>query len=542
MTERFNLCDEGWILVRNGSDVSEVSIKEALLNAHSYREVVGEIAGQDIALLRLLLAVLHTVFSRVDVAGNAAPIESAEDAFDRWKSIWEMGRFPAKPIEDYLEKWHERFYLIHPNRPFYQLATLNRGTSYSASKLNGEVSESENKVRLFSKYSGEGKRVLTFAQAARWLPYLISFDDTSSKPTKEGKANGSLPSTGAGWLGKLGLTIIQGRSLFETLMFNMAMVNGDSIENDEHPVWEADNAPSGERVEINLPNNLAELYTLQSRRVLLSIENDTVTGYKLIGGDFFPKENAFIEPMTIWQKPKKDWEPYVPKRHNIARKLWREFSTFYPEDNNSIPGVVKWYRRCVCDVLPKSVMMTTYISAVCYGDKDFFVDNAYSDSLSLSSRIILEETGRAWRSRINRQIENCDNVAKEIYKFANHINIACGGDSEKKSSGSKLQEQFYYRIDIPFRLWLKSIDPESDNEFDKLNELKDIVIGIVREIADDAVKGCDPSAFAGRIVGGGEGTAKMYYSVPKAMNNLIGNVYKVYENKEGKNDQEGTDR
>lgn len=542
MTERFNLCDEGWILVRNGSDVSEVSIKEALLNAHSYREVVGEIAGQDIALLRLLLAVLHTVFSRVDVAGNAAPIESEEDAFDRWKSIWEMGRFPAKPIEDYLEKWHERFYLIHPNRPFYQLATLNRGTSYSASKLNGEVSESENKVRLFSKYSGEGKRVLTFAQAARWLPYLISFDDTSSKPTKEGKANGSLPSTGAGWLGKLGLTIIQGRSLFETLMFNMAMVNGDSIENDEHPVWEADNAPSGERLEINLPNNLAELYTLQSRRVLLSIENDTVTGYKLIGGDFFPKENAFIEPMTIWQKPKKDGEPYVPKRHNIARKLWREFSTFYPEDNNSIPGVVKWYRRCVCDVLPKSVMMTTYISAVCYGDKDFFVDNAYSDSLSLSSRIILEETGRAWRSRINKQIENCDNVAKEIYKFANHINIACGGDSEKKSSGSKLQEQFYYRIDIPFRLWLKSIDPESDNEFDKLNELKDIVIGIVREIADDAVKGCDPSAFAGRIVGGGEGTAKMYYSVPKAMNNLIGNVYKVYENKEGKNDQEGTDR
>ena len=240
--------------------------------------------------------------------------------------------------------------------------------------------------------------------------------------------------------------------------------------------------------------------------------------------------------MTIWQTPKKDGEPFVPKRHNISRQLWREFSAFYPENDNSTPGVIKWYRRYVCTALPRSALMTTYISSVCYGDKDFFVENAYSDALSLNSQIVLENVGRAWREMINNQIKNCDKAAREVYKFGNHINIACGGDSENSANGMDLQEQFYYRIDIPFRNWLKSIDPENDDEVEKLNELKDIVIGIVNGIANDTVTDCDPAAFAGRIIGGGDGTNKIFYSVPKAMNNLMTGVYKIYEYKEEKND------
>ena len=37
-----------------------------------------------------------------------------------------------------------------------------------------------------------------------------------------------------------------------------------------------------------------------------------VIGYFLIGGDFFAKENAFVEPMTVWRTPSKASDPYNP--------------------------------------------------------------------------------------------------------------------------------------------------------------------------------------------------------------------------------------
>ena len=63
----YNLLEERWMRVR-GQDytVQEVSLPDALLHAHEYRDLAGELPTQDAAMLRLLLAVLHTVFSRVD--------------------------------------------------------------------------------------------------------------------------------------------------------------------------------------------------------------------------------------------------------------------------------------------------------------------------------------------------------------------------------------------------------------------------------------------------------------------------------------------
>lgn len=60
----FNLLDEPWIRVRDDScQVHEVSLTDALLHAHQYTSLSGELPTQDIVILRLMLAVLHTVFS-----------------------------------------------------------------------------------------------------------------------------------------------------------------------------------------------------------------------------------------------------------------------------------------------------------------------------------------------------------------------------------------------------------------------------------------------------------------------------------------------
>lgn len=166
--KEFNLLDEPWIrVIQPDCTVKEVSLTDALVNAHTYCDLRGELATQDIAVLRLLLAVLHTVFERVDADGNPSPLKSPGDILTRWKTLWNLGHFPAEPIQTYLNGQHEKFWLFHPERPFWQIPVATKGTLYGAKKLNGTISESENKIRLFSMLSGVEKDELSYSEAAR---------------------------------------------------------------------------------------------------------------------------------------------------------------------------------------------------------------------------------------------------------------------------------------------------------------------------------------------------------------------------------------
>lgn len=219
--KRFNLLHEPWIRVmRPDASVAELTLPQVFVHAHEYVSLAGEMPTQDVAMLRLLLAVLHAVFTKVDEHGTSAPLVNSDDVYDRWQALWERGNIPAKPVEEYLQQYEDRFWLFHPERPFWQAQGAQIGTEYSAAKLNGELSESSNKVRLFPMRKGEKKQSLTFSEAARWLLYINGFDDTSAKP--KGK---DLPSVGAGWLGKLGLIFTKGQNLFETLMLNLVLLN-----------------------------------------------------------------------------------------------------------------------------------------------------------------------------------------------------------------------------------------------------------------------------------------------------------------------------
>ena len=103
-TMEFNLLRERWVRVRTQDcTVQEVSLTDALLHAHAYVDLAGEMPTQDAAMLRLLLAVLHTVFSRVDGNGVPAPFEEPRDALQRWGELWQLGHFPEQPIRDYLD-------------------------------------------------------------------------------------------------------------------------------------------------------------------------------------------------------------------------------------------------------------------------------------------------------------------------------------------------------------------------------------------------------------------------------------------------------
>lgn len=317
----FNLLDEPWIRVMTEDcTVVERSLMQVLLNSHRYQRLAGELPTQDVALLRLLLAILQTVFYRVDPEGEDDPIEDRAAAIRRWQALWNAGRFPVQPIRTYLETWKDRFWLFHPEHPFYQVPAAAVGTKFKASKLNGELSESAHKMRLFPLRDGEEKETLSYAEAARWLVTLIGFDDSASTKKETG--------TGTGWLGDRVNVYAIGENLFETLMLNLVFLkDGRYVWAENMPAWEQPTMTTAKKREIPLPDNQAELLTLQSRRLILSREEDRVTGFSSTGGDFFGKEgrvNAFSEQMTLWRAgktPKNAVPQFVPASVDPLRQM-----------------------------------------------------------------------------------------------------------------------------------------------------------------------------------------------------------------------------
>lgn len=518
--KEFNLIHEPWMLVlKPDCTVEEVSLLELFRSAHKCRRLAGEIPTQDVAVLRLLLVISYSVFSRYDPDGNFAPLSSSEDALERWKVIWDKGEFPMEIIEDYLLHFEveDRFWLFHPQHPFYQVAALDRATDYTSAKLNGELSESGNKIRLFPQRTGESKRKLRYSEAARWLLYINAYDDTSAKPKQKG-----LPSPGAGWLGKLGLITAVGGNLFETIMLNLVFLKDgeDKLWGIEKPIWEQP-VRSSEREAIIMPDNPSELLSLQSRRLLLKREKDNVIGFALLGGDFFGKENAFAEQMTAWRnanKNKSEIPEFHPKRHDPSRQIWRDFPTLVSQgDGRRRAGIVNWISRLKREKLLSLSHTCFQIAAVKYGDKDFFIDDVFSDSITFNAGLLMA-LGEEWIMRIIDELNLTDKLVQSAGRLAQNLAKAAG-NSEGKSQRGAAMEQVYFRLDEPFRRWLEKINPEKD----EMSIICDLwwkqAQRIVRDFGEELVEQVGIKAYAGRTVM--ENGRMTRYTAPEAFNRFL---------------------
>ena len=534
----FNLLTEPWVRVRRPDNtVQEVSLTDALLHAQDYVDLAGEMPTQDAAVLRLLLAVLFTVFSRVDAKGKPQPLAQSDDALERWSELWQLGHFPAEPVRDYLEQWKDRFWLFHPTHPFWQVPQAKIGTEYGAAKLNGEMSESSNKLRLFPLYAGQSKEQLSYPQAARWLLCVNGYDDTSAKPKGKG-----LPSVGAGWLGKIGFIQAQGDNLYETLMLNLTLLR-DSREcwGESKPCWELEAPKSAERTEICCPDNPAQLLTLQSRRLLLHRTGENVDGFCLLGGDFFPRENVFAEQMTIWRTmPIKKNEPvvFVPCRHDPAKQFWREFPAVFCQDSGHRPGVVCWIEKLQekrLKLLDPRRKVHFRIVGVLYGTQNH-IDDIFSDSLTFQAGL-LDELSRPWTVRINQEVELCEKAAESIGVLCEELKLAGGLDYNQVKGFKELQKvtedaraQFYFAVDQPFRQWLQEIDPEQDDPDEAVQRWQAQARSIAEELGKQMVMEAGNAALKGhRIAVGDKKTERtILYTSPKAYNRFRASLWEIY--------------
>lgn len=177
---RYNLLDEKWIQVVSKDTVEKVSIKELFAGAGHYKELAGDMKTQDFAVMRVILAILHTVFSRFDSNGEPygffemdkekflqtgelkeSDLEDYEEAlYQTWIDIWNAKEFP-KVVDEYLEKWRDRFFLYDDKYPFFQVTkevlkenagidpdVKKGGGNFFGKNINRLISESDNKKNM----------------------------------------------------------------------------------------------------------------------------------------------------------------------------------------------------------------------------------------------------------------------------------------------------------------------------------------------------------------------------------------------------------
>lgn len=527
----FNLIDEPWIsVVIDYKGTSKlVGLKEFFQDAHTYLALAGDMPTQDFAVMRFLLAILHTVFSRYNAKGEVYKMlevndrmqqvenvydedeEEYEDALmETWKDLWTESKFP-EIVNKYLEAWHDRFYLFDDKYPFYQVTAeeveaskINKSepSQILGKNVNRLISESSNKIALFSPRfsSGNNKEVLDYNEVARWLIAFQSYTGLSDKVifgTEKYKAS-------KGWLFDLGGVYLSSDNLFKTLILNLVLVNMSNTGynvNIQKPSWEYTSSEWIAR-HMNSPliDNIAELYTVWSRAIYISKFSPTES-FKM-GIVKLPEilhEDNYLEPMTVWRynKTGSSKEKYTPRKHQLNKSLWRSFGliTKTEADNegnkntpNRKPGIIDWL-NCIDEYVHDQFITINSISMEDDGNATSWVPtNEIVDDLHIEGAIINDLEDQGWVIRINNVVDQTKDVVDKTFRsFLNDVKKIRNIESGDFISNNI--EAMYFEIDKPFRDWLAGIDylDRKDQKIHVWNEtLKKLVIVYAENIMKDS--------------------------------------------------------
>lgn len=548
----FNLLDEGWISVVTDykGTTKLVGMKEFFKDSHKYIALAGDTKTQDFAVMRFLLAVLHTVFSRYDADGNPYEMIELNERFQQveevyeedesdykdalmntWKDLWNKGEFPGI-VDKYLEAWRDRFYLFDDKYPFYQVTKdiiIKIDSSYDdvtsattciwPSLMNRRVSESGNKVAIFSPKDSSSKNILPNSELARWL---ITFQGVSNASDK--KSISKAPNKSIGWIYNLGGVYLTSENLFKTMMLNLVIKHPeDQFITIQKPCWEFEMDDLYKKYEDNLiTNNLAELYTDWSRLMYYFVKEPEQIGvFRIVKTNEINREDNFLEPLTTWKTYE---DKTTPKKHSPNESAWRSFGLIInknEENDKRLPGVIinlKGINKFIKDM---NNIHIKCISAV-YDDNTMsraMVDEVY-DFIDLNFNVAMDLKDKGWVERINIVVDETKYVIGVIYKeFLKNIKELLNIESKKYIDN--LIELAYFNLNKPFKEWLGSISYNDDKEVktkEWLDNLKKIIFKQAEKLAENASN----KEYRGKTFNGSvKNIASSFNSFAAKLNNKI---------------------
>ncbi|BCJ58925.1 type I-E CRISPR-associated protein Cse1/CasA [Micromonospora endophytica] len=509
----FSLIRQPWIPVLDLAGRRRlVSLAELFTQAAELRAVAGELPTQTAAILRLLLAILHR-------GVNGPEDERA------WRTLWQRADLPAADIVGYLDDYQDRFDLLHPVTPFYQVADLHTeaGGVFGLERLIADV---PNNAPYLTTRLGPGLERLTPAEAAVWLVHCQAYDTSGIKSGAVGdtrvKGGKGYP-IGPASCGSLGLVHLEGRTLRDTLLLNLVTLDSDYLrQNPERdaPVWERDpHGPAEEEERDRGPHGVLNIYTWQSRRIRLFGDDSGITSAMIANGDRITWVNRqHQEPMSGWRRSanqeKKLGLPtvYLPGLHDHTRALWRGLASLLPTaaekpgadaPTRRPPAISQWLARLrMQGLIDDGYRVTTRAVGVVYGNQMSVVDEVYHDSLTMTVQVF--DPASPLATTIVDSAADAEAAVKALRGLAANLCRAAGGWGDRPedppaAAANRAAETAYAKLDILFRNWLGGLGPSDDPAQARVHWQQQAA-QCVRRLGGDLVDAAGPHAWAGRYL------------------------------------------
>ncbi|PWK64003.1 CRISPR system Cascade subunit CasA [Streptomyces sp. CG 926] len=461
----FDLVSRPWLPVQlcDGT-ATELSLKEVFARADEVRRLVGDLPSQEFALLRLLLAVLHDA------------VEGPED-LDAWQELHDSTE-PFADVPAYLDRHRDRFDLLHPTRPFFQVADLRTHKDDVAS-LNRIVADVPNGEAFFTMRQ-PGVERLSFAEAARWLVHAHAFDTSGIKSGAVGDSRvkgGKGYPQGVGWAGNLGGVFVEGDTLRQTLLLNLVASDASAltVEKDDKPAWRREQCePDVQQGLESRPTGPRDLYTWQSRRIRLHHDGTAVHGVVLSYGDpLSAPDKHMYEPMSGWRRSKPQEKKlgrtpvYMPREHDPTRAAWRGLASLLMSEAQERAGardeppaylragVLKWVAELTYErLLPRDMLIRPRLIGATYGTQQSVIDEVVDDSLTMSV-ILLHEQDQRYATEALGAVEDSNAGVGALGDLAADLARASGRDPEAPRETAR--DLGFGLLDGPYRQWLTGL-------------------------------------------------------------------------------------
>ena len=513
MTTSFDLVDEPWILAHDLDDVERVvSLREALTHADGYRRLLGDLPSQTFAVYRLLLAVLH---------------RAARPDAERWNSWWRKKELPTDDILHYLGEHRDRFDLLHPEHPFYQVADLHT-TKKEFTELTRLIGDAGSEY--LSTKAGEATTSIPLAEAARWVVHCQAFDVAGIKSGAVGDPrvkNGKGYPIGVGATGQIGGILVEGPSLLETLLLNL--VPQDEGTRD-HAAWELDGWEAAPRFPDSetapyRPRGRAEILTWQTRRIRLQVDADRAIGVLITNGDrFSPVNLERHEVMTSWRESKPQAQKLkipralMPRGHVSERALWRGLEALL--SSGSEPGNLEWVESRVGEgVLSEHFVPRIRSIGIDYINNASIVGEVIEDELALPVRV-LREVRPELTQVVLKAVNDADAGALAFANLASNLQRAAGGEGTSREGA---RERLYAFLDEPFREWLEGLGHPDMTPVRAELAWSRALLAITLKAGSEAVRDVGEKAWTGRTVNDGHldsGLAEVWFRA--AVRKIVG--------------------
>lgn len=545
----FNLVTDPWIkVIDQYNNTQTVSLITLFQDASKFKQLAGEMKSQDLAILRFLLAILTTVYTRFDYddqvydwleLDDKYQVEDVDedeyedggkdDLFQTWSDLYDSKKF-SPSVFNYLKKYQDKFDFFG-NDPFYQvtkneynsLVPANKQTSHgkgtvAIKQINRTISESNNTPDIFAPKTDQYKNKISIDELVRWIITYQNFTGVTDKTKVQSSEKFSVSK---GWLYGLNPVFVKGQNLFQTLIFNLKLLDLSNCSK-QKPVWEWKSKTDyiKYRIKAEVPDNISDLYTSWAR----SLHIEWKEGIPIIFSAGLPKINdqgAFVEPMTTWSFSEKD-NAYRPNQKwikSIGESMWRNFGQYVRIDHNDKgkkPGILEWLDNLKenNDLSVDATLNLATVGLISDGNatSQSPIAEVY-DNMQINADVLFDENKEKalyWPSRIEDQINLTKTIANIYWNFIKNIGVLRDLDNPA-GFATKNSNELYDKFNQPFLNWLASLTNDQERD-PKVKEWKMTLQRIVLSQANDFIHSATPRD----IRGNGNNNIFDYYRIFRA--------------------------